>query len=275
MAGFAFSERREELVYSNIGVGKMNKMKSGLGFLGLVCLLVLVPIQATAENEPTALDENRSLSEDWQYSLRPYFYLSGLSGSISVESVTFPINSSFSTLLDNVKIGGFVSITAEKGQWGVNADFQYINLYGESTEFQGTSLDLKNIIGELDLIFRPEMAPTLRFLAGLRAYSVSQNILLAGRTIPEAKTTVLDPVLGAFGAWTLNENWNFELKGDFGGFGISSERTYQLMGAFRFELGENTSVPFGYRVLGYQIKSDSVRMNIQMAGTFLGLDYHF
>lgn len=83
----------------------MNKMNSGLGFFGLVLLLVLVPIQATAENDPTALDENQTLSEDWQYSLRPYFYLSGLSGSISVESVTYPINSSFSTLLDNVKIG--------------------------------------------------------------------------------------------------------------------------------------------------------------------------
>lgn len=230
---------------------------------------------ALAQEAATPLEENSTIEDEWKFSLRPYFYLSGLSGSITVGPLTFPVNSSFSTILDNVKFGGFISLTAEKGQWGLNADFQYINLYGESTGLENTALDLKNVIGEIDVIFRPEMAPTLRFLLGLRAYSVSQNFMLAGVPLPEAKTTVYDPVIGAYGSWALHNRWDFELKGDIGGFGVSSEATYQMMGAFRYGLGENTSIPFGYRILGYQIKQGEVRMNTRMSGAFLGFDFRF
>lgn len=244
----------------------------------LIILVMMVSSGALAQgndDESMILEENSSLSEEWQFSLRPYFYLSGLSGSITVDPLTFPVNSSFSTLLDNVKFGGFISLTAEKGQWGINADFQYINLYGESQSLQNTSFDLKNIIGELDLIFRPELAPTLRFLVGVRAYSVYQNIVLASVPLPEAKTTVVDPVIGAFGNWALHTRWDFELRGDIGGFGVSSEATYQMMGLFRYGLGENTSIPFGYRILGYQIKQEDVRMNTRMMGAFIGFDFRF
>ena len=119
------------------------------------------------------------------------------------------------------------------------------------------------------------MAPTLRFLVGMRVYSVSQNFTLAGRFLPEVKATVLDPVVGAFGTWALHRNWDFEMKADFGGFGVGSENTYQMMGAFRYGLGENTSLPFGYRILGYQIATDGVRMNTRMAGAFVGFDFRF
>lgn len=242
--------------------------------IALMTLLAALPASAQ-ETESTPLEENITISEEWKFSLRPYFYLSGLSGSITVDPLTFPVNSSFSTLLSNVKFGGFLSFTAEKGQWGVNADFQYINLYGESTGPAGSSLDLKNIIGELDIIFRPELAPTLRFLVGLRAYSVSQSILVAGQALPEAKVNVYDPVIGAYGSWALHRKWDFELRGDIGGFGVSSEATYQMMGGFRFGLGENTSLPFGYRILGYQIKKDDVRMNTRMMGAYIGFDFRF
>jgi len=244
----------------------------------LAALLLWTPAMAqtqTEEAEPTVLEENSSTLPGWTFSLRPYFYLSGMSGSITVDPVTFPINSSFSTLLENVKVGGFISLTAEKGRWGVNADFQYINLYGESEGPGETSLDLKNVIGELDLIFRPEMAPTLRFLVGVRAYSVRQNIIFAGIPLPEAKTTVWDPVLGAYGSWALHNRWDFELKGDIGGFGVSSEATYQMMGGFRWGVGKSTSIPFGYRILGYQIKTGGVRMNTRMMGAFIGFDFRF
>lgn len=269
--------------FREIGMGMPNKVMEEMKGIGAIRLMVLVllvgvvnpGVSRATEEEPTPLEENITLEKGWKFSLRPYFFLSGLSGSITVDPLTFPVNSSFSTLLQNVKIGGFISFTAEKGQWGLNSDFQYINLYGESEGLENTSLDLKNIIGELDVIFRPEMAPNLRFLLGVRAYSVSQNFVLAGVSLPEASVTVWDPVIGAFGSWALHNRWDFELRGDIGGFGISSEATYQMMGAFRFGLGESTSIPFGYRILGYQIQTGGVLMNTRMMGAFIGFDFRF
>ena len=231
--------------------------------------------EASAEAQPTALSENTTLSPEWEYSLRPYFFLAGLSGSVTVEPITFPVNSSFSYLLENVKMGAFISFTAEKNRWGVNVDLQYINLYGESSTPGELALDLKNVIGEVDLLFRPESAPTLRFLAGLRVYSVGQTVTIFGQEFPEVSTTVVDPILGAYGSWMLNDRWDFELRGDIGGFGVSSESTYQLMGLFRWGISDTVSIPFGYRVLGYVIQQDGVLMNTRMSGMMLGLDIRF
>ena len=224
---------------------------------------------------PTALPENATLSQQWEFTLRPYFFLSGLSGSLTVDRVTVPLNSSFRDLLHNVEVGAFINLRAEKKRWGVNADFQYIKLAATGTGLTDTSLDLENVIGEVDLMYRPAEAPTLRFLAGARLYSATQTVRLIGRDLPSAATTVVDPIVGAHGRWTLHDRWRFELRGDIGGFGVSSEFTYQMMALFVWGISDTIRVPFGYRVLGVQIRNDDLWMNIRMTGLVVGLDVRF
>lgn len=257
----------------------MNKYKAIL-VVGFLAGFLLLPSSTRAQDGSAAapadpLTENSEISPEWRYSLRPYFFLSGISGSVTVDPVTFPLNSGFKDIIQHVKLGGFISFTATKNRWGVNADFQYINLFGESSLSRDTSVDLKNVIGEVDLLFRPEVAPTLHFLVGVRVYSIIQNVSLLGLAVPEANTTVVDPVLGAYGAWMLHERWDFELRGDIGGFGVSSDFTYQMMALFRWGINDTLSIPFGYRVLGYQIKKDDIWMDTRMSGAMLGLDIRF
>jgi len=219
--------------------------------------------------------DGATATQDWRFSLRPYFFLSGMSGSVTVDQFTVPLNSSFADLLDNVKLGGFVNVTAEKGQWGVNADFEYIELHAEGRGYTDTHLELKNVIGEADVVYRPRQAPTLRFLVGVRVYALTQNVRLLGEDLREIATTVADPILGAVGSWALHDRWDFELRGDIGGFGIGSESTYQLMAAFRWGISETASIPLGYRVLGYQIQKDEVLTQTRMSGLMLGADFRF
>ena len=220
---------------------------------------------------PPAEDLN---SPGWNFNLRPYFFLSGISGSITIPP-TFPMNSNFGDILKHVKLGAFINFTAQKGQWGASGDFQYINLYGEGSGLLDVSLDLKNVIGEVDTFYQPDSAPTLRFLAGVRSYSVNQIVTIEGNELPAASTVVVDPILGAYGAWKLSDRWDFELRGDIGGFGVSSEFTYQMMALFHWDITESLAIPFGYRVLGYQIKQDEILMDTRMAGMILGLDIRF
>ncbi len=245
-----------------------------------VLLFLLLPCAALADEVNLSADSSVSptgevFPDDWSFSLRPYFFLSGMSGSVTVDPVTFPLNSKFSDILKNVKLGGFINFTAEKGQWGVGADFQYINLYGKNSGLLEVALDLKNVIGEVDVLYRPAMAPTLRFLAGVRVYSLTQTIVVNDQDTPLASTTVVDPVLGAYGTWPLADRWDFELRGDIGGFGISSEFTYQLMALFHWDINDSLAIPFGYRILSHQIKQDSIRMDTRMSGMMLGLDIRF
>jgi hypothetical protein len=216
--------------------------------------------------------QTESDDSDWQMVVRPYFFLSGVSGSVTSARETFPINSSFSELMDNLRPSGFVAFTAERGSWGGYADLQYISLIGEATNAPGTSLELRNFIVEADLTYRPAQAPSLRFHAGLRTYSVDQTLNIASQSAVESNTTVVDPIVGAVGVWTLTPSWSFEIRGDIGGFGLGSEFTNQLMGLLTWRMGNTLSLPFGYRVLDYQIKTGDVMMDIQMGGPVLGLE---
>ena len=65
------------------------------------------------------------------------------------------MNSRFGDLLKHVKLGAFINFTAQKGQWGASGDFQYINLYGEGSGLLDMSLDLKNVIGEVESFMSP------------------------------------------------------------------------------------------------------------------------
>ena len=253
-------------------------MRSGsLVFLLMLGWLLVIPTVSAGDTlnaESTAVPMDNPDSPEWNFNLRPYFFLSGISGSVTVPP-TFPMNSRFGDLLKHVKLGAFINFTAQKGQWGASGDFQYINLYGEGTGLLDVSLDLKNVIGEVDVFFQPDTAPTLRFLAGVRAYSVKQTVTIEGRELPAASTVVVDPILGAYGTWKLTDSWDFELRGDIGGFGMSSEFTYQVMALFHWDINESLAIPFGYRVLGHQIKQDEILMDMRMAGMVLGLDIRF
>jgi len=249
-------------------------------FLLTLLLLAILAVPCAMADEPSAEAKEvgppvDAFPDDWNFALRPYFFLSGLSGSVTVDPITIPLNSSFTDLLKYVQLGAFVNFTAEKGQWGASGDFQYIDLYATASDQSVLSMDLKNVIGEVDIFYRPGRAPSLRFLTGVRVYSVTQTFSTSRNEIPPASTTVVDLIIGAYGAWTLTDRWNFELRGDIGGFGISSEFTYQVMGLFHWDINDSLAIPFGYRVLGYNILDDSLRMDTRMGGVMLGLDIRF
>lgn len=242
--------------------------------LRAICLTIVLGLIATG----SALAEvapSQDNQPPWRFSLRPYMFLSGLSGSVTADPVTIPINSGFNDLLKNLQIGGFLAFTAEKDRWGIYSDFQYISLLGKGSSSLDAELELDNLIFETDVTYRPASAPTLQFLAGVRIYSIDQRLTIKDQPLQTANTTVVDPILGAHGEWQLGRNWDFELRGDVGGFGISSESTYQVLALFHWKIKPSFSIPFGYRVLGYQIKTGGVRMNTRMSGLVLGLDFRF
>lgn len=209
---------------------------------------------------------------DSRVSIRPYLFLAGLSGSITAGPNTIPINSSFGELVENLQFSLFTAVEFEKGRWGGYADFQYISLGAEGSGALGATVELKNIIGEVDMTYRPSRAGGLRVLAGARGYQVDQTLTIGANPPVTASTFVLDPIVGAIGQWPLGETWDFEIRGDIGGFGISSEFTSQLAMVAMLKVSKTVSIPIGYRTLNYRIKDGKVFMDTQMGGLVLGAD---
>ncbi len=237
-------------------------------------LLLIVPLVATSA-APAAPAAENDQAETWQVNFTPYLFLAGVSGSVSAGELTAPINSSFSDILKNLRAGLFLSLSARKGQWGYLADFEFISLEGSGSGRVPADLTMDTLIGEADLTFSPESAPSLRFLGGLRVFDLDQTLSVDGDPSLGTSTTVLDPILGAVGLWRIDDNWHYEMRGDIGGFGISSELTYQLMMEFQWRISDSVGLPFGYRVISYQIQKDSVRLDTRLAGLFVGVDIRF
>lgn len=254
--------------------------------LGSICLSVLMTTASagaqTASPEAPPLSTQASPPgqasgpEPWRFAVRPYLFLSGVTGSVTADPLTFPINSTLSDVVAKLKVGAFAAFTAEKGNWGVYADIQFISLAGEGSSARlDAELTLDNVIAEADLTLRPSAAPTLQFLAGVRVYSIDQVLSVTDEPRLESRTTVYDPILGAAGHWVLGEDFHFQIRSDIGGFGISSEFTYQLLMLLHWNVSETIGLPVGYRVLGNQINTGDIRMDTQMGGFVLGLDIRF
>ena len=236
-----------------------------------LALGLLLPSVAHAQDSVVAAPAGSS----WKFAVRPYFFLAGISGSVTAGSNTIPINSTFGDILDNVKLSLFTAVTAEKGRWGVYGDFQYIDLNAEGTGPVSSTVGLRNIIAELDATLRPHAAGGLRALLGVRAYQVDQTVTIGANPPIKASTLVIDPIIGAMGEWTLGDRWEFELRGDVGGFGASSEFTSQMSLVTLYHVSRSVSIPMGYRTLGYRIKDDDIWMDTEMGGLVIGADIRF
>jgi hypothetical protein len=238
-------------------------------------VLLTIPCLATvahAQESTAGPTDSVTAPPGWTTTIRPYLFLAGISGSLTAGPSTIPINSSFGELVDNLQPSFFTAVAFEKGVWGVYADFQYISLEGEGTGMLGTTVGLKNIIGEADVTFRPSPGSSLRLLAGARGYQVDQSVTINSNPPIHGETFVIDPIIGAMGTWDLGDKWQFEMRGDFGGFGISSEFTSQLSIVAMYDVSSTISIPFGYRILNYRIKDDEVWMDTSMGGLVLGVD---
>jgi hypothetical protein len=254
----------------------MSRINTERPHRALIGTLLLLSVVATtplhAQDTAAVRTDSVAVVPGWTTTLRPYLFLAGISGSVTAGPSTIPINSSFGEIVDNLQPSFFTAVAFEKGIWGAYADFQYISLQGEGTGMLGTTVGLKNIIGEADVTLRPSRGSTLRLLAGARGYQVDQTATIGDSLVIHGETFVIDPIIGAMGTWDLGERWQFEMRGDIGGFGISSEFTSQLSIIAMYDLSKTVSIPFGYRILNYRIKDDDVWMDTSMGGLVLGVD---
>lgn len=214
--------------------------------------------------------------EGWKFGITPYLWMAGIQGTLIVGPVGIPVQQSFSDLTSNLDFGGSLRAEARRKAWSVLFDTTYIAVSGDVPVPTGNlDVDMDSLFVELDLGYTPERAPGLTFLVGARLLDVEQTVGFPNLPRVESCTTVVDPILGARGTWDLCEKFMFSLRGDIGGFGLSSEFTSQLAGNFRWAFSRAGGVELGYRMYTYDIDKSDVRFDMRTAGPTLGVDFRF
>jgi opacity protein-like surface antigen len=85
----------------------------------------------------------------------------------------------------------------------------------------------------------------------------------------------VDPIIGFRVHHDLNEKWFVRALADIGGFGVSSDITWQGMASLGYRVTDNASVGLGYRGIGTDYTSGGTTYDVISHGLLLGFEYKF
>lgn len=85
----------------------------------------------------------------------------------------------------------------------------------------------------------------------------------------------VDPIIGIRAQWNLTRQLFLAAYADIGGFGVSSELTYQLQGTLGVNLSRQVFVEAGWRYLNTDYTSGGFTYDVAQSGAFMGLGLKF
>ena len=193
-------------------------------------------------------------------------------------------------VVKHVDGGLMVVFEARHDRWGINTDLIYAALSDSSATPRGVlftkaKVDLDELIWTQTVAYTVvrDEGNSLDLLGGFRLVSVNLDLRLDGGTLPSgapvdsrdlsASRSWIDPVIGVRGRTRTSPDTFLLAMGDIGGFGASSQLTWQAVAAFGYEVSQATSLAVGYRALGYNHNRENFRNDLTMFGPFLGAEF--
>jgi len=209
--------------------------------------------------------------DKWEHTIVPfYLWMSGIEGQSQVGPVSAPVSIEFSDALEHLETAFTIHYEANKGQWGVLADFYHLGLTPDGTLANGVpaGVDLANTIYELGGIYRPG-PEGLNVLFGLRGIDLTIDAGIGGsprRNLVDE--TWLDAFVGIRQIVAFSEKTSFTFRGDIGAGDSNFVWNAALMLNYRFN--DRVSMFGGYRWLDYDYDSGTGRDRFAYNVTYEG-----
>jgi opacity protein-like surface antigen len=247
------------------------------------CVLGAIPLAVAGSSAAQA-------GEPWEVSTITYLWASGMKGDIATFPPLPPVHAdiSFGDILDNFKMGAMGILDARKGRFVMTGDFIYLDLSSGNkdvtipdAQFSKAKLDNTNIISTLVAGYRVADASPTKFdvLAGLRINGVDTEVKLErpdGSSVKaDNKETWVDPIIGARVRQPLGKDVALAAYGDIGGFGVSSDFTWQVAATLQYQVSDRITLTGGYRALGVDYDDNGYVYDVTVSGPLLGLAYRF
>jgi hypothetical protein len=226
--------------------------------------------------------------DGWQFSVTPYLWMAGQSGTIRVGNVipAQNVNVHFSNGLSNLDFGVMGTFEARKQRWSIIFDGFYISMGRDSDPILGGALGtarmkLENSVVQLAGGYRILQSETMPvdLYAGLRYTNLNADLTFStSRLLPAgaARGTNVDWVDGLFGvraAYQLSDRWSVWGSADVGAGG--SNYSWQLIATILWDATKTVSVSGGFRILAQDYNTSSFYYNVRTAGPFIGARIRF
>jgi hypothetical protein len=199
-------------------------------------------------------------ADDWEFVVAPYGQLPTISGDASLGRVEdAEVDVSIGDILDKLELAGMLQVEAHhRSGVGFSLNYAFMKLEDTLSGPAGfTKFDGDIFQGTLEgyLSYRlvsEEKNSTIDFYGGARWWDTdielsADNAL--GEVSVEKDPSWVDPVIGIRFIPTISDQWRVLLQGDVGGFDVSSDSSYNLMGGVLWDAGQTFSVALLYRAL--------------------------
>jgi hypothetical protein len=224
-------------------------------------------------------------SNGWWFRAAPYGWLTAIDGDIGIGPLSAPVDISMGDTLDTVDMSVMGIVEAGFDRWSLGVDL----VYGKTSQDIGAG-------GRLFDSFRFEqkqwlVSPFLAYrvietegyhmdiFAGARftvlEAELTGRLSHGGELASSRETDWADPIIGVRGQAALTESLFLRYNADIGGFGASSDLTWQAFLGLGYRVNPHFSIAAGYRGLGIDYSSGSFSMDTVTHGPLVGFEVRF
>ena len=262
----------------------------------LGCLLA-ISVTVTLLAAPVWADDvmGTSGSDRWQVTIEPYAWLPQMDGSVTVNNVKQKVKfdlTDYPTIIDELRMILSGRFKIQKGRFAVFYDGMYMKLKDNTNgPVVSTEVILKSGIEELGVSFEVadwavggETKKNLSFevLGGARHIYLraegSANAPLYGVSLEANRTRQwVDPFIGGRLILDLTEQTSVSLRGDIGGFGVSSDFIWNGILELKhyFTKNKNWFTAIGYRGMNTDYKNGSFKYEVNYYGPVTSMGFSF
>lgn len=205
----------------------------------------------TAQDNPDSSSNNSKRT----FLLEPYLMFPNMSGENQIKILPpVEVDANPGDIFGQLKFGGMLYFETTKNDWTLSSDFIYMHLamgVEEGVLVQSGEIDLKELLFEVAGLKR--VTNWLEVGVGGRIVSIKEGLEIdlkfgnPGMVAGDISETWFDPVLILRSNGDFNEQWFYQLRGDFGGFGIGSDFTWQIQANVGYRFSEKFHLSLGYR----------------------------
>lgn len=226
-----------------------------------------------------------AVNEGWSFEISPYAWLSGLSGTLTLEGQDVDFHKSAEDMLEYVDAAGSLETIARYNRFVVDLTVDYFDLSTDELDAndqpKGGKLDAEMIIGELVGGFQLGNTNfTCDAMVGIRYLSLDNDLTRYADGMKFSdREELIDPVLilrPSIAIWPSKLNGvSLNVTGAIGGGG-DSKLIYEIFPELRWQIGQHFLLRGGYRLAGWEYEGSGIdEIDLDISGLLFGFGVLF
>jgi hypothetical protein len=273
--------KREIISLRNLHNHKMKIKLSPRLFVLALCFATISKLSA---------QDSTVVINKWHYLAQPYIMFPVIDGTIGLGQLPdAEMHATADDIFSTMQFGAMLYFEAHNDHWALSSDMIYVDLSQDAESKRGI---ISAVAGTKQFIWEAaglrRINPWFDAGIGLRLVSMESSLDMnldstavggGGQRSKRISDTWVDPIIAGRIKLPAGKRWLFQLRADMGGFGISSNFTWQGQADVSYRLSKLLQLGLSYRILAIDYEngsgSDRFLYNVDMYGPALKIGFNF